>query len=166
MGIFDGIGDAELFERGKFLVGNFRGLLEVKRTIAKETRNSGTGFIVEFEVHETNNPAEHAKGSKCTWFQKMGVDGAQSSVKAWAAAVCGFASHEKDRIEKELSPHLAQTLEHATDNPADNDLTGQFVRVETMMVVTKKGNDFTRHDWSPYDETEEEPTDAVDEVKE
>ena len=151
MGIFDGIGDAELFDRGKWLCGkcpgcaatglvdgkvcpackgfgSFRGVLEVKRTIAKETRNSGLGFIVEFEVIETNMSGEHPISSKCTWFQKMGIDGAQSSVKAWAAACCGFASHEKNRILTELSPHLAKMLEHATDNPADNDLTHKRTR--------------------------------------
>ena len=146
--------------------GSFRGVLEVKRTIAKETRNSGVGFIVEFEVVESNMSGEHPIGSKCTWFQKMGIDGAQSSVKAWAAAVCGYDTSDKDRIVQDLSPHLAQMMKHATDNPADNDLTGLCVKVETTMIKTRNDKDFTRHDWSPYLEAEEEPRDAADEMGE
>jgi len=72
------------------------------------------------------------------------------AIKAWAAAVAGYAPHEKDAIEAEISPFLQKTLTHATDNPADNDFVGQFVRVETEQIKTKNDRDFTRHEWFPY----------------
>jgi len=165
MGLFDGIQDAEIFERGRFLPGGFRGVLEVKRTIAKETIRSGIGFIVEFEVVESNLPDQVQVGSKCTWFQKMSDRTvAFPAIKAWAAAVGGYHSYQKDEIEDEVAPELEGALTHATDNPADNDFVGCLVRVETDMIKTRNDRDFTRHDWQPYDDAEPEPRDAVDEV--
>lgn len=190
MSLFDGIQDAELFERGKFLsgkceackgkgvdsegkicqacegIGKFRGVLEVKRTIAKETVRSGIGFIVEFEIVESNMRTAHPVGSKCTWFQKMSDKTvAFPAIKAWAAAVAGYQVHEREAIEADVSPMLEKTLTHATDNPADNDFVGVLVRVETEMIKTRNDKDFTRHDWQPYDEQEPEPQDAVDDMR-
>jgi hypothetical protein len=165
MGLFDNIGDAEIFERGKYLNGGFRGVLEVKRTIAKETIKSGIGFIVEFAIVETNMPDPHPVGSKATWFQKMSDKTvAFPSIKAFAAAVAGYESHQTAEIDDEVSPHLQALLQHATDNPADNDLVGQLVRVETEQVKTRNDRDFTRHTWGPYVEREEHVRDAVDEI--
>lgn len=165
MGLFDGINEAEIFERGRFLPDNFRGVLEVKRTIAKETIRSGIGFIVEFEVIETNMPDQSPVGSKATWFQKMSDKTvAFPAIKAWAAACAGYEIHQKDDIEQEIAPHLADVLTHATDNPADNDFVGCLVRVETEQIKTRNDRDFTRHNWRPYDEADEHVTDAVDEA--
>jgi hypothetical protein len=150
MGLFDGIGEAELFERGKFLPGDFFGVLEVARTIAKETVKSGVGFIVEFRVIETNMPDKVQIGSKVTWFQKMtDKTVAFPAIKAWAAACSGYQSHETEKIDAEVSPELTRVITHATENPGDNDFTGCRVRVQTEQVKTKKNLDFTRHDWSP-----------------
>lgn len=151
MGLFSGIQDAEIFERGRFLPGGFNGVLEVKRTIAKETIKSGVGFIVEFDVVESNLD-DVAIGSRCTWFQKMSDRTvALPSIKAWAAAVAGYHAHQRAEIENEVAPMLEQSLTHATDNPADNDFVGCMVRVQTDMIQTKNGRDFTRHDWQPFD---------------
>ncbi len=185
MGLFDGIGEAEIFERGKYFPPGFRGVLEVKRTIAKETVKSGIGFIVEFEVIEVARPGtgynagdEHndkivkhelapvVVGEKRTWFQGMNDKTvAFPSIKEWAAAVAGYnPGTDKDAIEAEVAPELSKELGVATDNPADNDFCGQYVCVETSHKLTKKKNDFTVHVWTPYLERDEEPTDAVDEV--
>lgn len=174
MGLFDGINEAELFERGRYLPPGFRGVLEVKRTIAKETVRSGIGFIVEFEVVRVDRPgleghdlAPVFQGEKRTWFQKMGDKTvAFPSIKAWAAAMSGYASHEKEAIENEVAPHLEGVLTHATDNPADNDFVGCRVEVETIAHKTKKsGSDFTIHNWIPWEDPDEpEPRDAVDEI--
>lgn len=185
MGLFDGINEAELFERGRYLPPGFRGVLEVKRTIAKETVRSGIGFIVEFEVVRVDRPGQGyndgdaannvprhelapvVRGEKRTWFQKMGDKTvAFPSIKAWAAAMSGYASHEKEAIENEVAPHLEGVLTHATDNPADNDFVGCRVEVETIAHKTKKsGSDFTIHNWIPWEDPDEpEPRDAVDEI--
>lgn len=152
MGLFDGIESAEMFERGKFIPGDFVGVLEIKRTIAKETIKSGIGFIVEMAVVETNMPDTMPEGSACTWFQKMSDKTvAFPSIKAWAAAVAGYHSHDKAAIEAELAPELGNVLTMATDNPADNDFVGQTVRLETHMIKTRNGRDFTVHTWSPHE---------------
>lgn len=185
MGLFDGINEAELFERGKYLsgkceacggkgvtdegkicaacvgLGHFRGVLQVKRTLAKETLRSGVGFIVEFVVVESNMLGAHPLGSKCTWFQKMSDRTvAFPAIKAWAAAVAGYASHERDAIEADVAPHLQASLAHATDNPADNDFVGCRVGVEATQIMTRNDREFTRHEWSPH-----EDLDAADEIQ-
>lgn len=185
MGLFDGIAEAELFERGRYLPPGFHGVLEVKRTIAKETVRSGIGFIVEFEVMRVDRPGQGynpgdadnkvdkhelapvVKGEKRTWFQKMGDKTvAFPSIKAWAAAVSGYAAHEKDAIESEVAPHLESVLTHATDNPADNDFVGCRVEVDTSKTTTRNDREFTRHEWIPCEDPDEpEPRDATDEIK-
>ena len=151
MGLFEGIEDAEIFERGKYLAGGFRGVLECQRTIAKETIKSGLGFIVEFNVIETNMPDAHPIGSRCTWFQKMSDKTvAWPAIKVWAAAMSGYGAHQKEEIEREVSPALKGLLNAATSSPADNDLVGIRVCVETEQVKTKNDKDFTRHTWAPY----------------
>lgn len=165
MGMFEGIEDAEIFERGKYVKGGFRGVVEVTKTIAKQTLKSGVAFIVELRVVETNMPADHPIGSKATWFQKMtDKTVAFPAIKEWAAALAGYEKHEKDEIDEEVAPHLAKTLDNATENPTDNDFVGCLVRLETEQIKTRNERDFTRYDWSPYNEVEEEPTDAVDEI--
>jgi hypothetical protein len=171
MGLFDGIDKAEVFERGRFFPPGFRGVVRVKRTISKETRASGIGFIVEFEVVRVdypgkgynpgdadNNVTKHELspvlvGEKRTWFQKMSdKDVAFPAVLAWAAGLAGYASHEKDAIESCVAPGLGKDLNHATDNPAENGFTDLCVALATSDKKTKKGNDFTVHEWIPYEE--------------
>ena len=155
MGLYDGINSAELFERGRYLPGGFRGKLRVLRTMTKETRAKGPGFIVEFEVIESNlaAPEQFPPGAKCTWFVKLAnKDTAFPAIKAFVAALCGFQVHQKQEIETNVSPRLQQIVETATanpDRPGVNPLLGIAVGLETVMVQTKAGGDFTRHDWSP-----------------
>lgn len=183
MGLFDGIADAETFERGKFFPPGFRGKVRIERTIAKESVKSGIGFICEVRIIEVDRPGQgynpgdaeseipkHEKapvvqGEKRTWWQGMtDKTVAFPALKSWAAAVAGYTLDQKELIESEVSPHLQDALMHATDNPADNDFVSVFVNLETWNTTTKKGGDFTVHDWTPYNEAEPEPTDAVDEI--
>ena len=166
-GPFSGISDAEIFERGKYMKGGFRGAVEVVRTVLKQTRASGIAFIVELRVVETNMPEDHPVGSKGTWFQKMSdASVALPSIKAWAAACGGYHAHEKDEIEKEVEPELEAMLENATKagNETNNAFTGIVLALETEQIKTKNDRDFTRYDFSPYEDAEEETRDAVDEV--
>jgi len=174
MGLFDGIDNAEVFERGRYFPPGFRGVVEVKRTISKETVKSGIGFIVEFEIVRVDRPGkpDHelspvVVGEKRTWFQKMSDKTvAFPAVLAWAAGVAGYAAHEKDAIESEVASGLGAVLNHATDNPADNDFVGARVIVETSHKLTRNKTDFTVHEWIPFeDPAEPEPVDAADEIK-
>jgi hypothetical protein len=150
--LWDGMESAKIFERGKFMAGNFAGVVEIKKTLAKATRGAGIAFIVEMEIISTNLPEEHPIGSKATWFQKMqDKDVAFSSILAWAAACVGYdPQRQKAQIEAELAPELKETMKHATDNPDSNDFIGIQLVLETVKVKTKKGTDFTRYDFRPH----------------
>lgn len=150
MGLFDGIEEAEIFERGRFLPPGFVGVLEVKRTLAKDSIKSGVGFIVEFKVIESNLETVSVD-SKATWWQGMkDRTVAFPSIKEFIAVLSGFERHQKKEIEAEVSPSIRSVLDHATKHPDDNDLIGCRICVETANKRTKNDRDFTMHLWSPY----------------
>lgn len=155
MSMWSGIGNAEIFERGKFVVDGFRGKLSVKRTIVKQTRKSGIAFIAEFEVLESNK-LEHQVGSKVTWFQKMTDPSvAFPAIKGFAAVCAGIDTSNKEMIEKEVSPNLEQIMDIATenpDNPEKNPFIGVKVGLEATLITTQKGLPFTRYDFSPCEQ--------------
>lgn len=156
MGLWDGIESAEIFERGNYIKPGFKGVVEIMRTIGKETRASGLAFIVELKIVQTNMSEEHPVGQKGTWFQKM-TDRtvAFPAVAAWAAACAGYEPHQKDAIKAEVMPHLRETMKHATDNPSNNTFIGCKLRLETVQLTTKKEQEFTRYDFGPYSEPAE-----------
>lgn len=150
MGSFNGLGKAPTFERGKYLPGGFKGNLQCKRTIEKDTRRSGKAFIVEFVVQTTNMPDEVPVGAKRTWFQKMvDMDVAFPAIKEWAIAMAGYTTDQKKEVEEELEEGLDDLMNHAVENPAENDFTDVVVYCETEQVTTQAGGDFTRHTWAP-----------------
>jgi hypothetical protein len=149
MGLWDGIEDAELFERGVYLKGGFIGTVEIERTLVKHTRSSGDAFIVEMRVIKSNMD-EHPVGQKVSWFQKLqDKDVALPAIKEWAAACAGYQVTQKEEIKTEVDPVLKEMMEIATDNPDDNDFTGIRLHVETNQILTKNNREFTRHNWAP-----------------
>ena len=152
MGLWDGIENAEIFERGNYMTAGYTGVVEVMRTIGKETRSSGLAFIVELKVLTTNMPEDHPVGQKGTWFQKMTDKSvAFPAVAAWAAACAGYQPHDKEAIKADVFPHLREEMKKATDSPDDNSFIGAQLRLQCTGVVTKKGGDFTRYDFAPYE---------------
>lgn len=150
MGLFSGIDKAEISEKGKYIAPGFVGKLRVRRTLAKDSIKSGLAFIVEFDVLETNLD-EHPVGSSATWYQKMtDKTVAFPSIKAFVAAASGVHMGDRDAMQ-EISQEMEDILDEATTNETDNALVGQEVRVETFSTKTKKGFDFTRHNWLPAD---------------
>ena len=150
MGLWDGIEDAELFERGVYLKPKFIGTVEVERTIVKATRAKGDAFIVEMRVIDTNMPEDHPVGQKVSWYQALkDKDIAFPAIKAWAAACAGYKTTQKDEIDEEVSPVLKDMMVLATDKPDANDFIGIQLHVETVLIKTKKDTDFTRHNWEP-----------------
>ena len=176
MGLFEGIGDAEIFERGKYFPPDFKGVIEVRRVIMKKTRSVGLAFIVEtrvIEVERSGKPDNKWSpvhvGEKRSWFQKMtDPDVALPAIKEWAAACQGFYPHEKDAIESEVEPDLEEALDHATaeENQTDNLFTEVLLSLSTDQIETRNKREFTRHAFEPYDKPEAEPTDAIDEIAE
>lgn len=160
MGLFDGVGDSEMFERGRFMPPGFRGVLEIKKTIAKESVKSGTGFIVEFEVIEVHAPGEEGhenspviEGEKRTWWQGMrDKTVAFPSLKAWACATMGHRAEQRAEIDEAFGgTKLRDMLNKATESPAENDFVGAYVEIATHEIITQKNKSkFTVHNWAPY----------------
>jgi hypothetical protein len=156
--LFDGLEDAEIFQRGKYMAGGFEGVVEVKKTLVKQTRQRGPAFIVEMQVVETNMPEKHPVGGKSTWFQKLvNKDVAFPAIKAWVAACLGFEAHQKDAIDETLDaidpetklPMIRALIKEATNNPESNEFVGVRLRLACEQVKTKENKDFTRYDFSP-----------------
>lgn len=148
--LWDGIEDAEIFERGKYMEANFIGVVEIKKTIAKETLKSGTAFIVEMEVIKTNMPDKHPVGQKVTWFQGLkDKTVAFPAIAQWAAACLGFQPNDKEKVKTEVQPLLPSAMKEATDSPDDNPFIGVQLKLSTFTRKTKKGVDFTVYDFEP-----------------
>jgi hypothetical protein len=146
--LWEGIGNAEIYDRGKYFKPGFQGIVIVKKTLAKETRKSGMAFIVELEVATTNMLEQHSVGSKGTWFVKLiDKDVAFPNIATWAAACCGVEG--KDNIKKEVLPILKDLMTYATDHPDANEFIDVKVYLSTEGVKTKADTDFTRYDFSP-----------------
>lgn len=148
MGLFSGIEKAEISEKGRYLPSGFVGKLKVRRTLAKDSVKSGLAFIVEFEVVESNND-EFSPGSSATWYQKMtDKTVAFPAIKAFVAAASGVHPGDREAMN-EINDEMENILNEATTNETSNALVGQEVAVETIATKTKKGFDFTRHNWLP-----------------
>lgn len=157
MGLFDGVGDAKLYENGVYLTPGGVYELEVKNILLKKTRKSGLGFIVEFKILSVEGSAaedQHAPGSKATWFQKMAdTEVAFPSIKRLFIAMLQI--DEKDEVAMaEFNDEIDQLLEESTswtptNKNDEHPLAGYRVRVETYTKKTARGADFTAHVWSP-----------------
>jgi len=147
---FAGTAEAELSERGIYLTAGGTYLLEVKKTIFKTTRKSGDAFIVEFRVVESDMP-QHRPGSRATWFQSLRDRSvALPSIKAFMLALFQIESGDLETPEVQgFLATLDETLMEACET--ETMFEGHRVRVSTEAVVTKKGLDFTRHNWGSWE---------------
>lgn len=147
MGHFDGVNNATEFESGSYFPwANSKYKCEISRVLVKPARKGFNVFIVEMNVLESNNP-EVTPGTSRSWLQKLNIDGADSSLKAFAYAALGI---DKDDKEAKAKADAAQALEAACDKGAFNGIT---VYVETHAVITReRKTQFTRHTFSPCEE--------------
>ncbi len=116
-------------------------------------------FIAEFKITDSNNPA-HAVGSSASWSCKEpSSDNGSGDVKAFCIAAVG-----KDPRQVKDNDDQAQTqatlLAFAAMGEAEafkrldlpeNFFVGRRLRLETKLVKTKAGGDFTKHIWSPVE---------------
>jgi hypothetical protein len=156
---FKGVGDAQIFDRGRWFEPDYDGIVVVYKTILKHTRAKGMAFIVELLV-ESSNHEKHPPGWKGSWFQKLvDEDIAFSNIKGWAAACAGFQSHEKQAIDAAFlaianpqtgEKQLDVLLNEAVSSPDDNAFTRTRLHLVTTQIKTKAaGNPFTVYDFSP-----------------
>lgn len=148
-GYFQGLQDSKVYERGVFLEPGGTYKLELKKTIVKQTRASGDGFIAEFKVLESNNPKNPA-GSDASWFQGLkDKDVAFGAIKEFLYALMGYDVKDKASREKakaELDPVIEKLVNEAI---SQNVLAGKTISCQTSSKLTKNKVNFTVHTWSP-----------------
>jgi len=162
MNLFAGLKEAKTFERGVWLKeGQY--LVRVKRALFKETRKSGDAFILEFTIEQSSyekakkdalkalegqtfNLQElekilpNAVGTTASWFQKLqDKDIGYGALKSFAAAILGMDPNDPEFVDQVEGFLEAVCREGAID--------GKLIPVEAVVVQTKKGEDFTRHNW-------------------
>lgn len=131
MGLFSNIANAQYSEGGNYLKeGVFR--LEILKVVLKKTRKGVDSYIVEFKVHESDNPA-HRPGSEVTWLVGFDKEPAMGNVKQFIATACGTT---------DLSGVDEATAELTVS--AEQPLTGKFVRASAVNITTKAGRPFTK----------------------
>lgn len=154
MGIWDGIENAQITKRGKYLPAGHNFTLLIKKCDLITTRDKGDAFVVDFEVVESTDPNTPV-GAERNWYQSTTDKNVfQGAVKLFVAAVYGYDySTMKDRFDREVGPSLAAIAEASLfkDGAGKNALAGQRVKVSTVEVTTvKRQQKFTRHDWAPF----------------
>jgi hypothetical protein len=151
---FSGIENAQTFERGKFFPPDGTFYLKVDKTLVKQTRKSGAGFIAEFIVLGSTHSDVNA-GDKRSWFQKMAdKDVAFPAIKEFMGALLGFSKDDKDEW-KVFESKITGFLKEATDyegKAEDHPLHGMTIKLTTWNKLTNNGKDFTVHDWEIWDE--------------
>lgn len=146
---FDGVNNAPEFESGSYFPwADARYVCEISRVLVKPARKGFNVFIVEMNVLESGHP-EVSPGTSKSWLQKLNVDGADGALKSFAYAVLGI---DKDDKDGKAAANPAKALQAACDNGAFN---GIKICLETTAVITReKKAQFTRHTFSPHEETE------------
>jgi len=148
-GLWDGLNDAEVFETGIYF-SNKEGIydVEIVRCVEKDTQRSGLAFIVETEVLTSTQPEDPA-GSRRTWFQSMkNKKIGQGAVAGFLLALFGLENNSSRKTD--FFPFLQRLMPRVTG--PENVLSGFVIHLETNLIKTReKGEDFTRHNWSPFD---------------
>ena len=145
--------DAKIFERGTY-IGNGDYDLEIKTCKLIETQEVGTAYIVEFEVLAVQSGDAHAVGDTVTLFQSLTKKSVAASViLGFAVAALGIRSTEKEKIEK-VKPLLrdimfASTRDEKVNKAPGRCLDGKKLHVHAYPHISKEGNEYTRHNWSP-----------------
>lgn len=154
---FDGIENANVFERGAYLPPGGKYLLSIVRILTKQTRQSGPAFIAEFEVLESDHD-EVPVGAKRSWFQKLqDTDVAFPALLEFFGALYGYDPTNKEELA-ELKSKIKGIIKLATsyEGPAaGHPCHGQKIKCETWQKETKKGNDFTVHSWGIVEDDED-----------
>lgn len=150
--VWDDLGGAKTFENGVYFKGGFSGAVQIQRCVSRDTQKAGHCFLVEVVVLESTSPVDPC-GSNRTWFVKMSNKGpALSNIKGFQYAGLGL------RAKEPADAHLVATVDQyakglitiMTDD--SNAFAGRLVHLTTTDIVTVKDkNDFTRHDWRPFD---------------
>lgn len=154
------VGQAQVFGRGRYLKDG-RYTLRFLKMYTIETRKSGHALVAEFNVESSNND-EIPEGTKRNWYQSLGdKDIAFPAVKEFMLSLLNVDQEDEDEME-EFDSKLDVRLEKYSDSKWQNldakkhPLHGRLINCECYIKETKKGGEFTVHDWSPCDDEEDE----------
>ncbi len=147
---FDGIDEADIFEKGQYLPAGGKFRLKVHKMLVKKTRKSGPGFIAEFTVVESSLP-EVTVGGKRTWFQKLNdKEVAYPAIMEFMGAVLQYDPNNKaewQEFKGKLKPIINEAANYE-GSAEEHPLHGSLVDVETHTKTTQNDKEFTVHTWS------------------
>jgi hypothetical protein len=164
--IFNGLGDSPVFERGQYMAPGIY-VVQFGRALAKKTNAGDVATIVELDILSSDpRPQEDPKGQGRTWnptptgqqgtyYQSM-LDGkiALPAIKSMARAFLGLGHDDPRAAELDQvichNPRIS-VIQNLMDLAIGegNIFSGLICRLECQMIKTKKGEDFTRYDFSP-----------------
>lgn len=144
MSIFKGIKDAKGGDGGTYLSEGAY-IVDIDACKQGEMRDGTPFFVVEFTILQNSGPECNKPGTTASYFVKVEKD------TPALANIRRFISVASDTPEDEIDDAGAEMVV-SKDQP----LKGTVLRVQATQIVTKKGNDFTKHVWSKFEGTEED----------
>ncbi len=154
--LYAGLGSAKLSKRGSFLPHNgminpSKFKVQFKKFISMNTRK-GQAFIVEFDVIESDHPELKPPCEKSQFISMKDKDIAFSNILQLLVAALGYDPRNSEDVAK-VAAKAEQLIEYVVEtNPTSNPLVGRLAMVETILVKTRAGGDFTAHTWYPITE--------------
>lgn len=116
--------------------------VQIEKVLVKTSQTDGSlFFIVECKVLESKNSPIHV-GTQCAQAIKItGNLSAMSNIKGFLAGALGLDKNDAE----EMQTIDADMLESLVESEAMN---GLVLNLTCRVVKTRKGSDFTTHDWS------------------
>lgn len=143
MGIFDGLDDAEVFEKSQyFQEGQY--VVRLKKVKYNAEGYKGPSFVVETEVLGVSSDSEDAPhvGATAAHVWAAGGDKKDIARSTWM----GFLTAAVGKGQKEhTGAQWAKISANATG--ANQPLAGIVMRLDVFMTTTRAGNPFTQHKW-------------------
>lgn len=156
MGLFSKVADAKVHEKSAHLV---PGLYRVKITGCKpqtSSQNAKTYAIVEMEIVTSSAPQFRLGMSASQVIDMTGIMG-PVNVKKFVAAFSGIESDDPEindkivKLWKDATDGRIGDVEDACDLMFSDDspAIGEEMDLECVLTKTRKGTDFTLHNWKP-----------------
>lgn len=143
--LFSGLEKEKVFTRNPFFLPG-RYVVQIDKVKLIDTRTKGKAWVIEALILESDN-ADRRAGVHATQMIMANTDSFKRNVKAFVYAL--------NKVPKELSD--PDDVDEAMvweivgeDNPA----CGQILRLEAVITKTKKGGDFTLHNWYPGEDSD------------
>jgi len=145
--IFSGIEGAQVYGSGNFIApGKYSVEIEALKTHSSGKVAGRVYFVVEAKILEIHIGGDgQAVGESVTWLVDMTKKSALGNVKGFALALVPGVT-AADITEDQLLSLVS----------ADNPAAGLRVKLRTFMTKTQAGGDFTVHNWSPIEATDDD----------